>query len=176
MCGIAGVIGQASRDGRLLSAMARAIAHRGPDDEGIWLDPEAGVGLANRRLAIIDLSPAGHQPIQSSDGRFVLTFNGEIYNHTDLRAELEHSGGVPGGGWRGHSDTEVLVEAVSRWGLEPTLERCVGQFAFGLWDRRDRRLSLARDRFGEKPLYYGWAGRDFIFGSELKAFRIHPNF
>ena len=176
MCGIAGILSASPVSRELIERMGRTLAHRGPDDEGIWLDPHSGAGFANRRLAIIDLSPAGHQPIVSSDDRFVLTFNGEIYNHRDLRAELERDGGAPEGGWRGHSDTEVLVEAVSQWGLESTLERCVGQFAFGLWDRRERRLSLVRDRFGEKPLYYGWAGRDFIFASELKAFRVHPNF
>jgi asparagine synthase (glutamine-hydrolysing) len=156
--------------------MGRALAHRGPDDEGTWLDPHAGIGLANRRLAIIDLSLAGHQPILSSDSRLVLTFNGEIYNHQELRSELDRSGGAPGGGWRGHSDTEVLVEAIGFWGLQPTLQRCVGQFAFALWDRRERRLSLVRDRFGEKPLYYGWSGTDFVFGSELKSIRVHPSF
>ena len=175
MCGIAGIL-TSSLSPDLVQSMARALAHRGPDDEGIWTDAQAGVGLANRRLAIIDLSPAGHQPILSSDGRFVLTFNGEIYNHRDIRAELEASGGVPEGGWRGHSDTEVLLEAISLWGLKPALERCVGQFAFGLWDRKERRLSLVRDRFGEKPLYYGWVGSDFVFASELKALRLHPNF
>ncbi|HEX8841513.1 MAG TPA: asparagine synthase (glutamine-hydrolyzing) [Sphingomicrobium sp.] len=176
MCGIAGILSPSAPSAELLERMGRALAHRGPDDEGAWLDAEAGVGLANRRLAIIDLSPAGHQPIHSSDGRFVLTFNGEIYNHRDLRSELEQRGGVPEGGWRGHSDTEALVEAISHWGLKPTLDRCVGQFAFALWDRRERRLSLVRDRFGEKPLYYGWAGDDFLFASELKAIRLHPNF
>jgi asparagine synthase (glutamine-hydrolysing) len=176
MCGIAGILTSSSPSRELLQQMAGKLAHRGPDDEGIWLDPDAGIGLVNRRLAVIDLSPAGHQPILSSDGRFALTFNGEIYNHGDLRAELEGAGGAPDGGWRGHSDTEVLVEAISLWGLQPTVERCVGQFAFALWDRREPRLSLVRDRFGEKPLYYGWAGGDFLFGSELKAIRIHPKF
>jgi asparagine synthase (glutamine-hydrolysing) len=176
MCGIAGILSASSLSRELVERMGRALAHRGPDDEGVWLDPEMGIGLANRRLAIIDLSPAGHQPILSSDGRLVLTFNGEIYNHQELRSELERSGGAPDGGWRGHSDTEVLVEAIGRWGLQPTLERCVGQFAFALWDRRDRRLRLVRDRFGEKPLYYGWSGKDFVFASELKAIRIHPSF
>ena len=176
MCGIAGVIGQASRDGRLLSNMARAIAHRGPDDEGVWADRDAGVGLCNRRLAIIDLSPAGHQPMQSADGRWVLTFNGEIYNHAELRAALERKGFVPLGGWRGHSDTETFLEAIAAWGLLDTLRLSAGMFAFALWDRRERRLSLGRDRFGEKPLYYGWAGRDFLFASEIKSIREHPQF
>lgn len=176
MCGIAGIVWASGPSRELVERMGRALAHRGPDDEGIWLDADAGVGLANRRLAIIDLSPAGHQPILSSDGRLVLTFNGEIYNHQELRSELERNGGAPEGGWRGHSDTEVLLEAISRWGLRAALERCVGQFAFAIWDRRERRLSLARDRFGEKPLYYGWSGKDFVFASELKAIRVHPAF
>ena len=176
MCGIAGILSSKAPSRELVERMGRTLAHRGPDDEGIWIDAEAGIGLANRRLAIIDLSPAGHQPIMSSDGRLALTFNGEIYNHQELRSELERSGGTPDGGWRGHSDTEVLIEAIGFWGLKPTLERCAGQFAFALWDRRERRLSLVRDRFGEKPLYYGWSGTDFVFASELKAIRIHPSF
>ena len=176
MCGIAGVFGEASRDAGLLARMGGRLAHRGPDDQGVWVDPEAAVGLVNRRLAIIDLSPAGHQPVQSSSGRFVLTFNGEIYNHGELRSELESMGAVPEGGWRGHSDTETLIEAIATLGLGPTLERCVGMFAFALWDRQDRTLHLVRDRFGEKPLYYGWAGSDFVFASELKAIRMHPKF
>ena len=176
MCGIAGIVGEAARDAGLLSRMAGAIARRGPDDQGSWIDAEAGVALANRRLAIIDLSPQGHQPMHSSNGRYVLTFNGEIYNHAELKSELEGRGAAPEGGWRGHSDTEVLVEAVAALGLGRAVERCVGMFAFALWDRKERRLSLVRDRFGEKPLYYGWAGSDFVFASELKAIRLHPRF
>jgi len=156
--------------------MIRAIAHRGPDDEGIWVDLEALVGLGQQRLAIVDLSPAGHQPMVSSNGRFVLNFNGEIYNHAEVRSVLEAAGGAPESGWRGHSDTETFIEAIATWGLEETLGRCAGMFAFALWDRSERKLSLVRDRFGEKPLYYGWAGRDFVFGSELKALRAHPQF
>ena len=176
MCGIAGVVGESSRDAALLSRMAGAIAHRGPDDQGTWIDVDAGVGLANRRLAIIDLSPHGHQPMHSSDGRYVLTFNGEIYNHAEIRAELDARGATPEGGWRGHSDTETLLEAIATLGLEAALSRSVGMFAFALWDRKDRVLRLVRDRFGEKPLFYGWIGRDFVFASELKALRIHPRF
>jgi asparagine synthase (glutamine-hydrolysing) len=176
MCGIAGIIGDAAADRGLLSAMAAVLAHRGPDDQGIWADAEAGVAFVHRRLAIVDLSPAGHQPMFSSDGRLVIVFNGEIYNHAEIRAELERVGAAPPGGWRGHSDTETLLEAVRHWGLRPALDRCVGMFAFALWDRESRRLSLVRDRFGEKPLYYGWAGRDFVFASELKAIRLHPKF
>jgi len=176
MCGIAGIVGEASRDSALLARMGASIAHRGPDDQGVWIDIESGVALVNRRLAIIDLSPHGHQPMHSADGRYVLTFNGEIYNHGDLRAELEGRGAGPDGGWRGHSDTETLIEAIATFGLEGALERSVGMFAFALWDRKERKLRLVRDRFGEKPLYYGWAGADFVFGSELKTLRLHPRF
>ena len=154
----------------------RPIAHRGPDDEGIWTDEAAGIGLGHRRLAIVDLSPAGHEPMHSADGRFVITFNGEIYNHAELRKALEEQGAVPNGGWRGHSDVEMFLEGIAAWGLTETLRRSAGMFAFGLWDRKERTLSLVRDRFGEKPLYYGWAGKDFLFGSELKAIRAHPRF
>ena len=176
MCGIAGLISSDRIDGQSVARMIGPLAHRGPDDEGIWFDADARIGLGHRRLAIVDLSPAGHQPMHSADGRYVLTFNGEIYNHPELRAALEGEGAVPEGGWRGHSDTEVFLEGISTWGLTETLKRSAGMFAFGLWDRKRRELSLARDRFGEKPLYYGWAGNDFLFGSELKAFRTHPRF
>ena len=153
--------------------MTGSLAHRGPDDEGVWSDPAAGVGLGHRRLAVIDLTPAGQQPMKSGDGQYVLTFNGEIYNHAALRAEMEADGRKE---WRGRSDTETLIEAIACWGLERALSRCVGMFALALWDRRDRKLFLARDRFGEKPLYYGRVGKDFLFASELKAIRIHPDF
>ncbi|MEO7813879.1 MAG: asparagine synthase (glutamine-hydrolyzing) [Sphingomicrobium sp.] len=176
MCGIAGLWSKGSPDPALLKRMALAIHHRGPDDDGVWIDSDAGLGLAHRRLSIVDLSPHGHQPMRSSDGRFALTYNGEIYNHRDLRTALDHEGRTRAGGWRGHSDTETLLEAIAAWGLDSTLDRSVGMFAFALWDRRDRILHLVRDRFGEKPLYYGWAGRDFVFGSELKAIRVHPYF
>ena len=156
--------------------MATAIAHRGPDDQGIWIDADAGLGLAHRRLSIVDLSPHGHQPMLSNDDRLVLSYNGEIYNHLELRASLDAERRTPDGGWRGRSDTETLVEAIATWGLDAALDRSVGMFAFALWDRRQRTLQLVRDRFGEKPLYYGWAGRDFIFASELKAIRAHPDF
>lgn len=156
--------------------MAGSIAHRGPDDYGIWADESTGIGFAHRRLSILDLSPQGRQPMHSADGRFVICFNGEIYNHADIRAELEQRGCVPDGGWRGHSDTEILLQAFVTWGLESTINRSVGMFAFALWDRKDRQLHLVRDRFGEKPLYYGWAGSDLVFGSELKALRCHPAF
>lgn len=176
MCGIAGILGARASDERLLAAMARAIGHRGPDDEGLWFDREAGIGFAHRRLAIVDLSPHGHQPMASADGRWMLCFNGEIYNHPAIRAELDAVGHTPPGGWRGHSDTETLVEAIAAWGVRGTLDRSAGMFAFGLWDRRERELILARDRFGEKPLYYGRCGGDLVFASELKALRLHPEF
>jgi len=156
--------------------MVGSLAHRGPDDQGLWVDSEAGIGLAHRRLSIVDLSPHGHQPMQSADGRFVLTYNGEIYNHAALRAEIDSAALVPAEGWRGHSDTETLLQAIFSWGIEMALDRCVGMFAFALWDRSARKLYLARDRFGEKPLYYGWIGGDFLFSSELKAMRAHPRF
>src|SRR5690348_3709448 len=153
-------------------AMARSLAHRGPDDEGAWVDPVAGVALGNRRLAIIDLSPGGHQPMRSASGRYVITFNGEIYNFEELRKELA-AGGC---GFRSHSDTEVMLAAIEAWGLERALGRFVGMFAFALWDRSKRQLSLARDRLGIKPLYYGWMGKTFLWGSELKALHVHPAF
>ena len=176
MCGIAGIIASDGVPPDLPAQMAAPIVHRGPDDQGIWSDPSAGIALVHRRLSIVDLSPQGHQPMVSADGRWVIAYNGEIYNHAALRAELDACGGTPEQGWRGHSDTETLLQGISLWGLQATLERAVGMFAFALWDRRDRLLSLVRDRFGEKPLYYGWAGRDFLFASELKAVRAHPRF
>jgi asparagine synthase (glutamine-hydrolysing) len=176
MCGIAGIVGVARIDPRLLQGMADVIQHRGPDDGGTWIDEGANVGFAHRRLSIVDLSPHGHQPMHSADGRFVLNYNGEMYTHADIRRELEGAGLAPEGGWRGHSDTETMVQSIAAWGLEKAVRRFVGMFAFALWDRKDRRLSLVRDRFGEKPLYYGWAGKDFVFGSELKSLRLHPQF
>ena len=179
MCGFAGFLGGAAmfgggRASSVASAMAGCIRHRGPDHGGLWLDPEAGVALAHRRLAIVDLSPAGEQPMHSASGRYVTIYNGEIYNHLELRRQLEAEG--HGGRWRGHSDTETLLAAVEAWGIRGALERSIGMFALALWDRRERQLILARDRLGEKPLYYGWQGESFLFGSELKAFRHHPAF
>lgn len=174
MCGIAGFLdrtlsGTSAAD--LLRRMAYAIQHRGPDDEGFWLDAEPGIALAQRRLAIVDLSPAGHQPMFSPDGCLGIIFNGEIYNHAAMRVELDLEAPQ---NWKGHSDTEVLLLAITHWGVKKALERCVGMFAFALWDRKNRRLTLARDRMGEKPLYYGWIGSSFAFASELKALRMHP--
>ena len=154
--------------------MTDRLRHRGPDDEGVWIDPESGIGLGHRRLAIVELSPAGHQPMHSACGRYVLAFNGEIYNHLDIRAELQAAGFALA--WRGQSDTETLLAAIRAWGLPRTLERAAGMFALAVWDREKRVLQLSRDRFGEKPLYYGRAGGDFIFGSELKALRAYPAF
>src|SRR6478672_4989886 len=142
MCGIAGILSRQRVDETAIARLIAPIAHRGPDDDGIWIDAKAGVGLGHRRLSIVDLSPAGHQPMLSADRRFVLTFNGEIYNHPELRRELEESNAVPSGGWRGHSDTEVFLQGIATWSLAETLRRSVGMFAFGLWDRRERRLSL----------------------------------
>jgi len=176
MCGIAGIISSDVVPPDLPAKMASTITHRGPDDDGIWSDSSAGLALVHRRLSVVDLSPHGHQPMVSADGRWVISYNGEVYKHSKLRSELEESGRAPEGAWRGHSDTETLLQAISLWGLSTTLDRMVGMFAFALWDRRDRQLSLVRDRFGEKPLYYGWVGRDFLFGSELKALRAHPKF
>ncbi|MDP2830253.1 MAG: asparagine synthase (glutamine-hydrolyzing) [Sulfuricellaceae bacterium] len=172
MCGITGFLNQTEVDQSSVIAnrMADAIAHRGPDDAGIWVDAAAGIGLAHRRLSILDLSPAGHQPMISACGRYVIVFNGEIYNHLALRAALVTQV------WRGHSDTETLLAAIAAWGIEAALTQCVGMFAFALWDRHERSLTLARDRLGEKPLYYGWVNGTFLFASELKALRIWPGF
>jgi asparagine synthase (glutamine-hydrolysing) len=172
MCGIVGVLTSGSREAleRTAAAMADSLAHRGPDDHGLWSDPGAGVALAHRRLSIVDLSPAGHQPMISTDGRFVITFNGEIYNFQELRAELE----ARGTRFRGHSDTEVMIEAFAAYGIAATVKRLVGMFTIGIWDRRERALTLVRDRLGIKPLY--WAKFDglFLFASETKALRVHP--
>jgi asparagine synthase (glutamine-hydrolysing) len=174
MCGIAGILSSKPVAAGTLTAMTDRLRHRGPDDEGVWIDDSGQVGFGQRRLAIIDLSPAGHQPMESADGRFVLSYNGEIYNHAEIRREIDGQFGPQP--WRGHSDTETLVEAIARWGLEGALTRCVGMFALSLWDRKERTLHLARDRFGEKPLYYGWVGGDFLFASELPAIQRHPRF
>ena len=182
MCGVTGFLTAqtVSFEGleAIASNMANTIAHRGPDDSGAWADAQAGIVLGHRRLSIIDLSPAGHQPMASRSGRFVIAFNGEIYNHQDLRLEM-HSAGFSLA-WRGHSDTETLLAGFEHWGIEATLRKTVGMFAIALWDVQEQTLHLVRDRFGEKPLYYGWAGtgagRAFVFGSELKALRAFPGF
>jgi asparagine synthase (glutamine-hydrolysing) len=176
MCGIVGLICGRAGNPELIERMVDPLVHRGPDDGGTWIDRDAAVALGHRRLAILDLSPQGHQPMISSDGRWVISYNGEIYNHRALRGELERAGLAPDRGWRGTSDTETLLQAIAAWGLEGALARATGMFAFGLWDRKERRLRLVRDRFGEKPLYYGWVGGDFAFASELKALLRHPKF
>jgi asparagine synthase (glutamine-hydrolysing) len=175
MCGLAGFWAGGRESGPLAAiatAMADAIAHRGPDDAGTWVDAEAGIALAHRRLSILDLSSAGHQPMASARGRWVVVYNGEIYNHLQLRREL----GVGEGTWRGHSDTETLLRCLEAWGPDATLRRCIGMFAFAAWDKLEGELWLARDRAGEKPLYYGSQAETFLFGSELKALAAHPDF
>jgi asparagine synthase (glutamine-hydrolysing) len=176
MCGLTGFLVPSTQDAGPLAdtvqRMAATLRHRGPDDSGVWVDVAAGVALAHRRLSIVDLSPQGHQPMVSACGRYVITFNGEIYNYAAIRRELEQRGSAPS--WRGHSDTEVMLAAFSSWGIGDAINRFNGMFAFALWDREERVLHLARDRLGEKPLYYGWMGGVFVFGSELKALRSHP--
>ena len=183
MCGIAGFITAGSffsprKLERCLSRMSDTIYHRGPDDGGLWSDAEAGVWLGHRRLSIVDLSPAGHQPMQSASGRYTIAFNGEIYNHQSLRVAMENAGQAPS--WRGRSDTETLLHGFDLWGIQKTVEKACGMFAFAVWDRQSNTLTLGRDRLGEKPIYYGWQGYGnaavFLFGSELKAFRTHPAF
>jgi asparagine synthase (glutamine-hydrolysing) len=176
MCGFAGAFEPGVPDDAWrsrLSAMAGALVHRGPDDEGLWWDAGTGIGLAFRRLAILDLSAEGHQPMTSASGRYVIAFNGEVFNFAALREELDREGFR---NWRGHSDTEVMLAAVETWGLVPAVSRFVGMFAFALWDRADRRLHLVRDRLGIKPLSWGRCGNVLLFGSEMTALRRHPAF
>jgi asparagine synthase (glutamine-hydrolysing) len=177
VCGLSGFLDISRRTNSdelkaIVISMVDALFHRGPDDGGAWADEEAGIALGHHRLSIIDLSLEGHQPMHSACGRYVISFNGEIYSFKSIRSELQDLGHS----FRGHSDTEVLLASVSRWGLEKALSRFNGMFAFALWDRSERKLHLVRDRLGEKPLYYGWMGKTFLFGSELKALRIHPVF
>lgn len=183
MCGFAGFLSSpdlGSRDSwpSILRSMGDAIRHRGPDDSGIWIDNDASVALVHRRLAILDLSSAGHQPMASASGRYVIVFNGEIYNHALLREKLEAARQAPV--WCGHSDTETLLAGFDAWGIQNTVESTIGMFSFAVWDKQKRTLTLGRDRLGEKPLYYGWQGQGndavFLFGSELKALRVHPAF
>jgi asparagine synthase (glutamine-hydrolysing) len=189
MCGLTGFLsGQWLGDvaPSCIKRMTDAISHRGPDSEGKWLDADGGFALGHRRLSILDLSPAGHQPMVSASGRFVIAFNGEIYNHLELRGLLGEDGCFASlamattGGWLGYSDTETLLAGIEAWGVEDTLKKSIGMFAIALWDRHTHTLTLARDRMGEKPLYYGWQGRGnervFLFGSELKALKAHPAF
>lgn len=178
MCGITGFLkvgGFSEIDGqRAIDAQTRTLLHRGPDDGGTWMDAAAGVAFGHRRLSILDLSSAGAQPMESESGRFVIVLNGEIYNHLEVRARFD--GAEPAPRWKGHSDTETLLAALDRWGIEATLSSSAGMFAFALWDRQEKTLTLARDRMGEKPLYYGRADGWILFGSELKAIRAHPGF
>ena len=174
MCGFAGCLSVNPLNNHdsinIVKSMTSAIDHRGPDDSGEWVDVESGIALGHRRLSVLDLSPAGHQPMVSASGRFVLIYNGEIYNHIELRKELPHHS------WRGHSDTETLLAAFEEWGVESAIKKAVGMFSLALWDRHVRELFLVRDRMGEKPLYYGWQGGTFLFGSELKALTCHASF
>ncbi|MEO7651363.1 MAG: asparagine synthase (glutamine-hydrolyzing), partial [Bryobacteraceae bacterium] len=177
MCGIAGFLNpphSATFENmeRTAREMSSALEHRGPDDAGVWLDWERGVALGHRRLSILDLSPEGHQPMRSPCGRYVLSFNGEIYTHAGLRQRLAGLGHP----FRGHSDTEVMLAAIVEWGLVEALTLFNGMFACAVWDRTSCQLHLARDRSGEKPVYYGWLGNTFAFGSEIKALRAHPRF
>jgi asparagine synthase (glutamine-hydrolysing) len=174
MCGIAGIVGSpvSARLDDVAVAMADSMFRRGPDSSGVWIDSTQCIALAHRRLAILDLSPAGHQPMVSRDARYVISFNGEIYNHLELRAELERTASIRI--WHSTSDTETLIEAFAAWGVRNTLRRVRGMFAFALWDARDQVLTLARDPLGEKPLYYGHVGGLFVFGSEIKAIRAVP--
>jgi asparagine synthase (glutamine-hydrolysing) len=179
MCGITGFIHRGCDTNSFastLAAMLKTIVHRGPNDCGSWIDKSTAVALGHRRLSILDLSRAGHQPMISSSGRFVIVFNGEIYNHNDLRDVLSKSNCFPINGWHGSSDTETLLACFEAWGIEKTLQASVGMFAMALWDNHTRSLILARDRLGEKPLYYGWQNEVFLFGSELKSLRAHPAF
>lgn len=178
MCGFAGIFRyrnlSSSQIAEIAVNMGDAIRHRGPDDFGTWSDDEAQITLVHRRLSIVDLSAAGHQPMVSASSRYVIAFNGEIYNHLKVRKELEAAGFHVT--WKGHSDTETLLASIEAWGLHESLVKASGMFAFALWDRQERELHLARDRIGEKPLYYGWQNGVLLFGSELKALKAHPAF
>jgi asparagine synthase (glutamine-hydrolysing) len=174
MCGFIGYFskGPDHLDDAVLRRMTTSLVHRGPDDAGYWRDKDQGIGLGFRRLSVVDLSTTGHQPMLSRSGRYVIVFNGEVYNHLTLRKELEQRNGNL---FRGHSDTEVMLAAFEEWGVDATtLAKFNGMFAFALFDRQERVLHLARDRYGEKPLYYGWMGETFLFGSELKGLKQHP--
>lgn len=180
MCGLSGFVLGANCPTRTgmdsqIRAMVSTLRHRGPDDAGVWINAEVGIALGHSRLAVLDLSDNGHQPMVSKSSRYVIVFNGEIYNHIVLRAQLqdEQSQQV---NWKGHSDTETLLAGVEAWGLEEALKKTIGMFALALWDRQEHTLYLARDRLGEKPLYYGWQKGVFLFGSELKAIKKHPSF
>ena len=178
MCGFAGFIENSLRSNisfeEQLKKMSSAIGHRGPDDSGMWTDLDSRIGLVHNRLSIIDLTDAGRQPMKSDSDRYIIVFNGEIYNHLDIRKKIQRH--IINKSWKGQSDTETLLASIDCWGLEKTLEISTGMFAFALWDKKNKILSLARDRVGEKPLYYGWQKNTFMFGSELKALRANSNF
>ena len=179
MCGITGFYSKTlSNFNDVILKMNSAISHRGPDSSNYWMDKNAGIVFGHQRLSIIDLSQDGNQPMKSNSGRFIITYNGEIYNHLEIRRELaEINLNIK---WKSTTDTETLLEALEFWGVEKTLKKINGMFAFGLWDKKDRSLILVRDRIGEKPLYFGWQGKGldkvFFFGSELKALKEHPQF
>jgi len=174
MCGIVGFITKDHFDFiPILGDMIDSINHRGPDDKGVWVDTNNCVGLGHARLSILDLSNAGHQPMNSMSSRFTIVFNGEIYNHKSLRKELNNCGVLD---WKGRSDTEVLLMGIEKWGIDLTLEKIIGMFAFAVWDKQQRTLSIVRDRMGEKPVYFGWINGNFVFGSELKALKQFPEF
>ena len=173
MCGLVGYWSDKPAAAVIAEQMSKRISYRGPDDSGVWVDKHACLAMAHRRLSILDLSRAGHQPMQSPCGRYTLVYNGEIYNHLELRLELEAEGGAFE--WRSHSDTETLLAGLRHWGIEAALQKLNGMFAFALWDSRECLLYLARDRMGEKPLYYGTSAGTFLFGSELKALKAHPD-
>ena len=173
MCGIAGFLGKTPYPKKCLSEMAQALSHRGPDNSGIWFDDKEEIGFAHARLSILDLSLAGHQPMHSISNNYVIIFNGEIYNHSELRSELES---ISQRNWAGHSDTETLLAAIEEWGFEGALKKVKGMFAIALWDKNLKILSLACDRIGEKPLYYGWVNKQFVFASELKSLKKFPEF
>ncbi len=174
MCGITGFISfdlDNESIKKTIISMSKKLIHRGPDDDGLWIDYEVGIALSHRRLAIVDLSSAGHQPMFSICKRFCIILNGEIYNHISIRKQLPKSLK-----WKGHSDTETIINAIAHWGIQKTLEKIVGMYAFALWDRKERKLTLARDRMGEKPLYYGFSNSSLLFSSELKALNAFPSF
>ena len=173
MCGIAGYLGEVKHPIDCLTKMADAISHRGPDNMGVWSDHNPSIGFAHSRLSILDLSSAGNQPMHSLSGNYVIIFNGEIYNHKSIRSELES---INRRNWLGHSDTETLLAAIEEWGLKKTLVKAKGMFAIALWDKSSNKLSLACDRIGEKPLYYGWVNNQFVFSSELKSIKVFPEF
>lgn len=174
MCGITGFIAVNTLDFKnVLDAMVNKLHHRGPDSNGIWYDENQKIGFGHTRLSIVDLSMTGHQPMLSVSGRFVMVFNGEIYNHLTIRKELESISKI---NWKGSSDTETILYAIEMWGLDKTIANCIGMFAIALWDKTEEKLTLVRDRMGEKPLYYGWVNGNFVFASELKPFQSFPLF